>query len=53
MPDVRVHRIRTGRWGWSSGPGAPTQLDLDPDAGIGISRAGQRVELRPFMGIRL
>jgi acetamidase/formamidase len=79
MPDVRVHRIRTGRWGWSSGPGAPTQLDpylalgpgpggppaiitvprgdhatvwdLDPDAGIGISRAGQRVELRPFMGI--
>lgn len=77
--EIRVHRIRTGRWGWSSGPGAPTQLDpylalgpgpggppaiitvprgdhatfwdLDPDAGIGISRAGQRVELRPFMGI--
>src|ERR1700681_784046 len=28
-----------------------TFWDLDPDAGIGISRAGQRVELRPFMGI--
>ena len=28
-----------------------TVWNLDPDAGIGISRAGQRVELRPFMGI--
>ncbi len=77
--EVLIKRIRTGRWGWSAGPGAPAQLDphlglgpgpggppavitvprgdhatfweLDPDAAVGVSRAGQRVKLRPFMGI--
>jgi hypothetical protein len=77
--EIRVNRIRTGRWGWSAGPGAPAQLDpylglgpglegppavitvprgdnatlweLDPEAAIGINRAGQWLKLRPFMGI--
>jgi acetamidase/formamidase len=77
--EIRINRIRTGRWGWSAGPGAPAQLDphlglgpgpggpptvitvprgdhatfweLDPERAIGINRAGQRLKLRPFMGI--
>jgi acetamidase/formamidase len=77
--EIRVKRIRTGRWGWSAGPDAPAQLDpdlglgpgpggppvvitvprgdlatlweLDPEAAIGVNRAGQRLRLRPFMGI--
>jgi acetamidase/formamidase len=77
--EIRINRIRTGRWGWSAGPGAPAQLDphlglgpgpggppavitvprgdqatfweLDPEGAIGINRLGQRLKLRPFMGI--
>ena len=77
--EIRINRIRTGRWGWSAGPGAPAQLDphlglgpgpggppavitvprgdhatfweLDPERAIGINRAGQRLKLRPFMGV--
>jgi hypothetical protein len=36
--EIRVDRIRTGRWGWSSGPGAPTQLD--PHLGLGPGPGG-------------
>jgi acetamidase/formamidase len=25
--EIRINRIRTGRWGWSAGPSAPAQLD--------------------------
>src|SRR5262245_35953512 len=77
--ELRITRILTGRWGWSAGPGAPAQLDphlglgpgpggppavitvprgdqatfweLDPEEAIGINRLGQRLKLRPFMGI--
>ena len=77
--EIRINRIRTGRWGWSAGPGAPAQFDpylglgpgpggppavitvprgdqatfweLDPEGAIGINRTGQRLKLRPFMGI--
>jgi len=49
--------------GLGPGPGGPpavitvprgdhaTFWELDPDAAVGVSRAGQRVKLRPFMGI--
>lgn len=35
--EIRIKRIRTGRWGWSAGPGASAQLDpyLGPGAGPG------------------
>src|SRR5262249_57364650 len=50
-------------WGWGGGRGGPpavitvprgdraTFWELNPDGAIGINRAGQRVKLRPFMGI--
>ena len=61
--EIRVHRIRTGRWGWSSGPGAPTQLDpylaLGPGPGgppaiITVPRGDHATfwDLDPDAGIR-
>jgi acetamidase/formamidase len=77
--EVRVNRIRPGRWGWSAGPKLPSQLDarlglettaagppsvltvprgeaasfwdIDPDAEVAVDRSGNRLRLRPFMGI--
>src|SRR5262249_9207510 len=54
---------RDPRGGGGAGRGAPpavitvprgdhaTFWELDPKGGIGINRAGQRLKLRPFMGI--
>jgi hypothetical protein len=25
--EIRIHRLRTGRWGWSAGPTLPAQMD--------------------------
>src|SRR5262249_15798188 len=36
--EIRINRIRTGRWGWSAGPGAPAQLD--PHLGLGPGGVG-------------
>ena len=36
--EIRINRIRTGRWGWSAGPGAPAQLD--PYLGLGPGPGG-------------
>jgi len=36
--EIRINRIRTGRWGWSAGPGAPAQLD--PHLGLGPGPGG-------------
>jgi acetamidase/formamidase len=36
--EIRINRIRTGRWGWSAGPGAPAQLD--PYLGLGTGPGG-------------
>ncbi len=65
--EVRVLALRTGTWGWTSAGGAPTPTNtrlglaggerhterwaLDPDAGLGRNARGERVRLRPFMGI--
>ena len=77
--EIRLKRIRPGRWGWSAGPKLPCQLDahlgldttvtrppqvltvprgeaacfwdIDPEAKVAIDRSGNRLKLRPFMGI--
>jgi acetamidase/formamidase len=65
--EVRVLEVRTGTWGWSSGGGVPSPTNvrlgldalpqhvvhwaLDPDAGLARNARGERVRLRPFMGI--
>ncbi len=36
--EIRIKRIRTGRWGWSAGPGASAQLD--PYLGLGAGPGG-------------
>lgn len=36
--EIRINRIRTGRWGWSAGPGASAQLD--PYLGLGPGPGG-------------
>jgi acetamidase/formamidase len=33
--EIRINRIRTGRWGWSAGPGAAAQLDPYLELGAG------------------
>src|SRR5262249_10710394 len=37
--EIRINRIRTGRWGWSAGPGSPAQLDPHLGLGPGLGRA--------------
>ena len=65
--EVRIHELRTGRWGWTAAGGAPTPLNrrlglaeqervrihwaLDPDAGLARNRAGETLPIRPFLGI--
>jgi acetamidase/formamidase len=36
--EIRINRIRTGRWGWSAGSGAPAQID--PYLGLGSGPGG-------------
>ncbi len=64
--EVRIKRLITGAWGWTAGGGASPINErlgieqeprfeqvwaLDPKAGIGRNADGQRVELRPFLGL--
>ena len=65
--EVRVLSLRTGSWGLSAAGGPATPLNvrlgvagaprhfthwaLDPDAGFATNARGQRVRMRPFMGI--
>lgn len=65
--EVRVIALRTGAWGWTAAGGTPSATDvrlgldgeprhrvywaLDPDALIGRNARGERVRLRPFLGI--
>ena len=65
--EVRIVRVRTGRWGWSGGGGYPTPLNtrlkldqppefpirwkLDPDAGIATDARGRSIALSPFPGV--
>ena len=63
--EVRVERVETGRWGWTSaGDGGarqarmglhagPAELywTMEPGGGWATERSGRRVALRPFMGV--
>jgi acetamidase/formamidase len=65
--EVRVLEVRTGSWGWSAAGGPPTPTNtrlgvdgeprhwvgwaLDPDTGIARNARGERVRMRPFLGI--
>ena len=65
--EVRVIALRTGAWGWTAGGGPPTPLNtrlglagepqfrsywaLDPDAALARNARGERVALRPFLGV--
>jgi acetamidase/formamidase len=65
--EVKIKHIRTGKWGWSSAGGFPSELnmklntadgperifwwDLDPDRGTATNQFGHTVQLRPIMGI--
>ena len=39
--EIRINRIRTGRWGWSAGPGAPAARSLS-GVGPGTGRTSRR-----------
>ena len=65
--EVRIQKVRTGRWGWSSAGGFPSfvnaklgleegevmswQWKLDPDTGIAENQHGRKVRMRPFLGL--
>jgi len=65
--EVRVIALRTGRWGFCAAGGAATPTNtrlgldggervherwaLDPDAGLATNARGERVRLRPFLGL--
>lgn len=67
MLAIRIDTVRPASWGESGAGGGAWGLnremgldglpflhmiwDLDPDAGLGQNRFGQRVRLRPFMGV--
>lgn len=64
---ITIKRIRPGRWGWSSGGGFPSPLNvrlgladgpeyvlrwaLDTDQMLARSQFGHTISMRPFMGI--
>jgi acetamidase/formamidase len=65
--EVRIERIRVGRWGWTIAAGWKTPLNdqlglsdgderrlvwtLDPDRLVGHDQEGRRIRLRPFLGV--
>ena len=65
--EVRVIELRTGSWGWTAAGGSPTVTNtrlglageprhlvhwaLDPDAGTARNALGERVRMRPFLGL--
>ena len=65
--EVRLNKIRTGAWGWSTGGGWPSEWNkrmgvaegdewimrwkLDPDLKIAENQYGQTLQINPFLGI--
>ena len=65
--EVRIDRIRVGRWGWTIAGGWKTRLNdhlgvsegeerrlvwtLDPDELVGHDQEGPRIRVRPFFGV--
>ncbi|WKZ37388.1 MAG: acetamidase/formamidase family protein [Anaerolineales bacterium] len=65
--EIRLNKIRTGAWGWSTGGGWDSYWNrrlgvvegdewlmrwrLNPDAGLATNQYGQTLQMSPFMGI--
>ena len=65
--EIRLKKIRTGTWGWSTGGGWNSEWNtrlgvadspewlmrwkLEQDSGIAVNQYGQTIPMRPFMGI--
>jgi acetamidase/formamidase len=65
--EVRLNKIRTGIWGWSTGGGWGSYWNqrlgavegeewlmrwrLDPDVGMATNQYGQTLQMNPFLGI--
>lgn len=65
--EVRLNKIRTGTWGWTTGGGWPSEWNkrmgvaegdewimrwkLNPDSKIAENQYGQTLRMKPFLGI--
>lgn len=65
--ELKIKKIRTGKWGWSSAGGFPLPINiklgladgpehvfwwtLDPDQGTATNQFGHTIAIRPIMGI--